>query len=303
MLSKQILDREAQTPDGWSSLKQGIMDMKKALLATVALVALSTAANAVDLTCGAPQIYIGHQSKDAKDTVMSVNVQYDQSGWQVHHRMGNGLVAQREYQYMIQDTSNQNLKQWRGYNQKNPQMYMVGEIQRVTQTGAPFYHEWLYVNGALTMESGTYCTEQSAAALTPMAPVQPRVPDRSHDSVPIMPFANGQGVSIAVGVGKYTITMMLDTGASSMSLSKDVANVLVRDGSAYSIGTRTFRMADGRVVEEPMIVVNEVRIGNHILHNVEASVGGNAMLLGFPVVNQIGPFTINTRTNELVFGS
>jgi hypothetical protein len=48
-------------------------------------------------------------------------------------------------------------------------------------------------------------------------------------------------------------------------------------------------MADGRVVEEPMIVVNEVRIGNHILHNVEASVmPGNDMLLGFPVVNQIG---------------
>jgi clan AA aspartic protease (TIGR02281 family) len=134
--------------------------------------------------------------------------------------------------------------------------------------------------------------------------VQPRVPAPSHDSVPITTFANGEGVLIPVGVGKYTITMMLDTGASSMMLSNDVADALVRDGSAYSIGTRRFRMADGRVVEEPMIVVNEVRIGNHILHNVEASVmPGNDMLLGFSVVNQIGPFTINTRTNELVFGS
>jgi predicted aspartyl protease len=234
---------------------------------------------------------------------MSVNVQYDQSGWQIHHRMGNGLVAQREYQYMIQDTSNQNVIQWKGYNQKIPQMYMIGEIQRVPQTGAPFYHEWLYVNGALTMESGTYCREQ-IAALTPTAPVQPMVPTQSRDSVPITTFANGKGVSIPVGVGKYTITMMLDTGASSMLLSKDVADALVRDGSAHSIGTSKFQMADGRVVEEPMIVVNEVRIGNHILHNVEASVmPGNDMLLGFTVVNQIGPFKINTRTNELVFGS
>jgi hypothetical protein len=48
---------------------------------------------------------------------------------------------------------------------------------------------------------------------------------------------------------------------------------------------------------------NDVRIGNHILHNVGASVmPGNDMLLGFPLVNQIGPFTVNTRTNELLFG-
>ena len=51
------------------------------------------------------------------------------------------------------------------------------------------------------------------------------------------------------------------------------------------------------------IVINEVRVGSHVVRNVKASVTPNRtdMLLGFSVLKAIGPFMIDTRTNELIF--
>jgi clan AA aspartic protease (TIGR02281 family) len=110
-------------------------------------------------------------------------------------------------------------------------------------------------------------------------------------------------VLIDVGMGRQVVNMMLDTGASTSAITDDVANALVRDGHARWLGTRKFKMADGSTTEALTLVINDVRIGSHVVRDVEASVvpNGTMMLLGFPVVNQIGPFMINTRTRELIF--
>ena len=54
------------------------------------------------------------------------------------------------------------------------------------------------------------------------------------------------------------------------------------------------------MVSAPTILIKEVRIGNHTIRNVEAFVMDN-LLLPFPLVNSIGPFTIDTRAGELVW--
>jgi len=342
--------------------------MKKLLLAATAFVAVCTSANAVDLTCSKPMLYVGTQSRDAKDTVIGVAVHHDRgSGWQVHHRLGSGLIAEREYQYTINDLSNQSQTVWRGLSNKYPGFWMRGEIQREINTDRLMYVERLYNGGGeLKMHAAAYCTEQVAALRPPATtsvpaaptpapaaapppaapptvtlptvivnvppaivqnpppvppppavqnpapapppaaqnpvPEQPPAKPPRRNSVPITVY-NERAVLIDVGMGRQVVNMMLDTGASTSAITEDVANALVRDGHARWLGTRKFQMADGSTTEALALVINEVRIGSHVVRDVEASVvpNGTRMLLGFPVVNQIGPFTINTRTRELVF--
>ena len=61
-------------------------------------------------------------------------------------------------------------------------------------------------------------------------------------------------------------------------------------------------LADGSKVTMRSLIIREMRIGPHVVRNVRASVSSSQdMLLAFPVVNSIAPFTIDTRTRELVF--
>ena len=62
------------------------------------------------------------------------------------------------------------------------------------------------------------------------------------------------------------------------------------------------RLADGTIRTAQVLLVRELRIGHHVVRDVEAFVGsGDSMLLAFPIVNDIAPFTIDTRTGELIF--
>jgi predicted aspartyl protease len=160
--------------------------MKKFLLAGVALAALVPSANATDWVCGQPTIYVGKQSKDAKDTVVEITIHRDnQDGWQVHHRLGNGLIAEREFQYQVQEISNQRQTAWEGRNYKYPILTMKGEIRQNPQTGQPMYIEWLYKNGMLDMNAAALCTQQPHIVTVPTVPVIEVAPQPA--TVPVIP--------------------------------------------------------------------------------------------------------------------
>ena len=59
-------------------------------------------------------------------------------------------------------------------------------------------------------------------------------------------------------------------------------------------------MADGSSHTVQVLLIYEVKIGRHIVRNVRAGIS-DYMLLAFPILNGIAPFTIDTRTKELVF--
>src|SRR5262245_1544421 len=117
----------------------------KSLLKSLAIATMLIApqvASAVELTCSAPIVYVGQQSRDAHDTVVGVDVYYSNGEWQVRHRMGNGSEVNRVNQYGMRDNSNRNLTQWRGERYKYPGiLWMLGEIPRATSTGQPSYLE------------------------------------------------------------------------------------------------------------------------------------------------------------------
>jgi clan AA aspartic protease (TIGR02281 family) len=326
--------------------------LKSIAVATLSATVLTPiAADALELTCGAPVIHIGQHSKDAHDTVIGVDVYYSNGEWQVRHLMGNSSEVNRINQYSMRDTSNRSTPQWRGDSYKYPGIvWMVGEIKRDRGTGEPLYVEWIYNRGRLVMNATAYCRErvvarrpepvpQPAPPPPPAAP-QPQIivvpqqqpiimpqqppvivqqplpspppppviepkpepkPVAKRSSIPLN--VQNDSMMLNVGLGNQTVTMILDTGATSSVVTEAVANILVRNGHARWTGEEQFSMGDGSVRTAQTILISEVQIGSHVVRNMRAAVTSNRtdMLLGFSVLKAIGPFTIDTRTNELIF--
>ncbi|HEY3791365.1 MAG TPA: retropepsin-like aspartic protease [Bradyrhizobium sp.] len=147
------------------------------------------------------------------------------------------------------------------------------------------------------------------AALTPVAPTvaAPTVaataaPAPVEDSVPIYPTNNGTSAMIDVVLGIHPLRMLLDTGATTCLISEAVAARIVRDGYGVRQEAGRFKMADGTIRTLPTLLIREVRIGQHTIRNVPAGVSSTGdVILAFPVVNAIAPFTIDTRARLLIF--
>jgi hypothetical protein len=124
------------------------------------------------------------------------------------------------------------------------------------------------------------------------------------DAVPIYPGVGGASARVDVLVGGNPVRMLLDTGATTMLIPMDLAHKIVRDGQGrWEEGQTDFRMADGSVRRTSTLIINEVRIGSHVVRGVQAGVTQeNNLILDFPTMNQIGPFQIDTRNGQLVFG-
>jgi len=134
----------------------------------------------------------------------------------------------------------------------------------------------------------------SVAATAAPAPVE--------DSVPIYPTNNGRSAMIDVVLGVHPLRMLLDTGATTCLISEAIAARIVRDGYGVRQEPGRFKMADGTIRTLPTLLIKEVQIGRHTIRNVPAGVSSTGdVILAFPVVNAIAPFTIDTRAGVLIF--
>jgi predicted aspartyl protease len=72
-----------------------------------------------------------------------------------------------------------------------------------------------------------------------------------------------------------TLPFVLDTGATSVVIPADVFLTLTRTGTVKArdfIGTATIVLADGSEHSSDEFILHEVRVGNHVIRNVTASV-------------------------------
>src|SRR5262245_13864501 len=136
--------------------------VSKLLLATAAAVLATAPAHAIELTCSAPTILVGKQSKDAHDTVVGIDVSYEDGEWMVRHRMGNSSEVHRESQYDLKDNSGNNLTQWRGVLKRNTNEKMIGEIKQ-DKNGNLYYVEWYYYRGDLRFNTMSKCRDADDA--------------------------------------------------------------------------------------------------------------------------------------------
>ena len=113
---------------------------------------------------------------------------------------------------------------------------------------------------------------------------------------------NDRRARVPVSVGGMAITMLIDTGATSMVLTQSVADRLVSSEQATEGPPTVVTYADGRTANGRSIDVATVTIGGHVLHHVHAGVenDGAEPLLGFDALSHItGKFAINTNTSTL----
>ena len=274
--------------------------MKKLLLATAAVLALCASAQAasIELQCGPPKMLYGADDGDTNPVVATaVSHSWDDHSWRVFHQLRSGAIVSRQAQYGMTDTSTDNRRtQWQGRLLRQPWLFMVGEIKMNKQTEELFYHEWMYDakrGNALVMQSMTTCTRRQQPA--PQLPVpttklelpptqQPPPPQatvNTRDSVKIIVSEGSRSVHVDVLLGGMPIRMLVDTGANSSQVPQSFASMLLRSGAATDEGTAPVRYANGKVSQEQVISIRE--------------------LLGFPVINGIAPFTIDTRVGELIW--
>jgi len=105
--------------------------------------------------------------------------------------------------------------------------------------------------------------------------------------------------------GTLVLPFVLDTGASSVVIPEDVFRTLTRTGTVTEsdfIGAGTAVLADGSKHASNSYVLHEVRVGDHIVRNVVASVVSvnGAALLGQSFLSKLPAWSIDNTRQALV---
>ena len=107
-------------------------------------------------------------------------------------------------------------------------------------------------------------------------------------------------------VNGLPLKMIFDTGASSVTISSVEANFMFKNGflTEKDIKGRTqFQTASGDIHEGTVIRLKEVKVGDAVLKNIEASVVHNQnapLLLGQTVLERFGVITIDNVNSKLI---
>jgi hypothetical protein len=305
--------------------------MNKFLPTAATLLAFAGSAHAmsVQLQCEAPQMLFGADANDPNPVVATaVEHSWDDHSWRVFHQLRSGAIVSRQAQYGMTDASATDRKtQWRGNLLRQPWLFMIGEVKQNKTTNEMFYHEWMYDSkrgNALVMQSYSRCTVRKQLptptaqldtqpyaqppAQTPPEPAPTQQPPAStasrpssKDSIPIIVSAGGRSIHVDVLLGGMPIRMLVDTGAMGAQVPPSFASMLIRNSNAIQIEDVMVTLADGSRNKQKAIRIRDLRIGSHVIRNVEAVVTDGSPLLGFPIINSIAPFTIDTRAGELVW--
>jgi clan AA aspartic protease (TIGR02281 family) len=136
------------------------------------------------------------------------------------------------------------------------------------------------------------------------APAQPAPTAPKEDVIQLYPAHDGRSLYAYIDIGQWPQRVLIDTGATDLTVTESLAARLLERGVAHEGPGGTVTLADGSIHHERNIIIDDVSIGSHILHNVIAGVTSDDgdMLLGLPLLNTIGRFTIDTANRRLIFG-
>jgi clan AA aspartic protease (TIGR02281 family) len=105
-----------------------------------------------------------------------------------------------------------------------------------------------------------------------------------------------------------TIPFVLDSGAGDISVPEDVFKTLIRTRTVTEsdlLAPETYVLADGSERLKQRFVLHELRVGDHVVNNVTASVAPDKAdpLLGQSFLNKLPAWTMDNTRHTLVFGS
>jgi clan AA aspartic protease (TIGR02281 family) len=145
------------------------------------------------------------------------------------------------------------------------------------------------------------------SAPTIEASTPPPAPSYSSGGVDAVPVVyQDRSVHLVAKLGDQYVNMLLDTGATDVTVNRKLAEQLVASGHATWGPSVSSTLANGLTTDTPTILIDSVQVGGHVVTSVRAGVDpdGAMSLLGMSVLRQInsGKFTIDTANNVLVFG-
>ncbi|HEV3176139.1 MAG TPA: retroviral-like aspartic protease family protein [Stellaceae bacterium] len=105
--------------------------------------------------------------------------------------------------------------------------------------------------------------------------------------------------------GRLTLNFVLDSGAADVAIPADVVQILTRAGTISNsdfIGTKTYVLADGSKLPSEAFIVHELRVGDHVIRNVTASVTPiqGKLLLGQSFLSKLPAWTIDNKQHALI---
>jgi clan AA aspartic protease (TIGR02281 family) len=105
--------------------------------------------------------------------------------------------------------------------------------------------------------------------------------------------------------GRLTLNFVLDSGAADVAIPADVVQILTRAGTISKsdfIGTKTYVLADGSKLPSEAFIVHELKVGDHIIRNVTASVTPiqGKLLLGQSFLSKLPAWTIDNKQHALI---
>lgn len=116
----------------------------------------------------------------------------------------------------------------------------------------------------------------------------------------------GGTFEIPCDINGLPLQMIFDTGASDVTISSVEANFMFKNGYLAEKdikGKRYYQVANGQINEGTVITLREVKIGDAVLHNVDASVVKSQkapLLLGQSAMERFGTITIDNQNNKLI---
>lgn len=115
----------------------------------------------------------------------------------------------------------------------------------------------------------------------------------------------GGTFEIPCNINGLPLQMIFDTGASDVTISSVEANFMLKNGylSEKDVkGKKYYQIANGQISEGTVVTLREVKVGDAVLRNVDASVVNSQkapLLLGQSAMERFGTITIDNINNKL----
>ena len=133
------------------------------------------------------------------------------------------------------------------------------------------------------------------------------MPDKDESVTEIAVKRNPGGTfEIPCDINGRQLQMIFDTGASDVTISSVEANFMLKNGylSEKDVkGKKYYQIANGEISAGTVITLREVKIGDAVLRNVDASVVKSQkapLLLGQSAMERFGTITIDNINNKLL---
>jgi uncharacterized protein/predicted aspartyl protease len=153
-------------------------------------------------------------------------------------------------------------------------------------------------------EADARAIEREALRGLDTAPAPPRELTGPRDEVPLT--RTGKLLVVAARINDaITLPFILDSGASDVQIPIDVGTTLARAGTISPsdlLEPQKCTLANGSEVRCDGLLLRELRLGNHVVRNVVATIGPpkSDLLLGQSFLSRFGAWAIDNERNVLM---